>query len=180
PIEPPGVMRVTGLHTGWLAALPETTRKDLAAALSPAEARALLYDWSFWARPTQLPPVGNWRVWLLLAGRGFGTTRTGAELVRARVAGWTARRLALVAPTAADARNVMVEGESGILAISPPWDRALPRGVGHVDAGNAVGERSARRGHHDTEADQADTGADCRSDGGGDTGLDLREPEQSD
>jgi phage terminase large subunit-like protein len=59
----------------------------------------------------------------LLAGRGFGKTRTGAELVRARVAGWTARRLALVAPTAADARNVMVEGESGILAISPPWDR---------------------------------------------------------
>jgi len=114
---------VTGLHTGWLAALPETTRKHLAAALSPAEARALLYDWSFWARPTQLPPVGNWRVWLLLAGRGFGKTRTGAELVRARVAGWTARRLALVAPTAADARNVMVEGESGILAISPPWDR---------------------------------------------------------
>ena len=73
--------------------------------------------------PTQLPPQGNWRVWLLLAGRGFGKTRTGAELMRARVAAWTARRLALVAPTAADARNVMVEGESGILAISPPWDR---------------------------------------------------------
>ena len=106
-----------------LASLPETTRKDLAATLSPAEARALLYDWSFWARPAQQPPAGSWRVWLLLAGRGFGKTRTGAELVRARVAGWTARRLALVAPTAADARNVMVEGESGILAISPPWDR---------------------------------------------------------
>jgi phage terminase large subunit-like protein len=74
-------MRVTGLHTGWLATLPETARQDLAAALSPAEARALLYDWSFWARPAQLPPDGNWRVWLLLAGRGFGKTRTGAELV---------------------------------------------------------------------------------------------------
>jgi phage terminase large subunit-like protein len=98
---------VTGLHAGWPTSLPDTTRKDLAAALSPAEARALLYDWSFWARPAQLPPGGNWRVWLLLAGRGFGKTRTGAELVRARVAGWTARRLALVAPTAADARNVM-------------------------------------------------------------------------
>ncbi|TMJ56865.1 MAG: ATP-binding protein [Alphaproteobacteria bacterium] len=116
-------MRVTGLHAGSLASLPETTRKDPAAVLSPAEARALLYDWSFWARPAQQPPAGSWRVWLLLAGRGFGKTRTGAELVRARVAGWTARRLALVAPTAADARNVMVEGESGILAISPPWDR---------------------------------------------------------
>ena len=97
--------------------------ENLAAALSPAEARALLYDWSFWARPEQLPPPGDWRVWLLLAGRGFGKTRTGAELIRARVAARTARRIALVAPTAADARDVMVEGESGILAISPPWDR---------------------------------------------------------
>ena len=112
-----------GLRSGWLASLPEPARNDLAAALSPAEARALLYDWPFWARPAQLPPLGNWRVWLLLAGRGFGKTRTGAELIRARVATCTARRLALVAPTAADARNVMVEGESGILAISPPWDR---------------------------------------------------------
>lgn len=112
-----------GLRSGWLASLPEPVRSDLAAALSPAEARALLYDWPFWARPAQLPPPGNWRVWLLLAGRGFGKTRTGAELMRARVATWTARRLALVAPTAADGRNVMVEGESGILAVSPPWDR---------------------------------------------------------
>jgi phage terminase large subunit-like protein len=116
-------MRVRSSHAGWLVSLPEAARNDLAAVLSPAEARALLYDWTFWARPTQLPPQGNWRVWLLLAGRGFGKTRTGAELVRARVAACTARRLALVAPTAADARNVMVEGESGILAISPPWDR---------------------------------------------------------
>ena len=111
-----------GLHAGWLASLPEPARNIL-AALSPGEARALLYDWSFWARPTQLPPPGDWRVWLLLAGRGFGKTRTGAELIRARVAALTARRLALVAPTAADARNVIVEGESGLLAVSPPWDR---------------------------------------------------------
>jgi phage terminase large subunit-like protein len=116
-------MRVRDLRAGWLASLPEPARETLAAALSPAEARALLYDWSFWARPAQLPPQGNWRVWLLLAGRGFGKTRTGAEMIRARVAASTARRLALVAPTAADARNVMVEGESGILTISPPWDR---------------------------------------------------------
>jgi len=116
-------MRVRDLRSGWLASLPEPARETLAAALSPAEARALLYDWSFWARPAQLPPQGNWRVWLLLAGRGFGKTRTGAEMIRARVAASTARRLALVAPTAADARNVMVEGESGILTISPPWDR---------------------------------------------------------
>jgi phage terminase large subunit-like protein len=111
------------LHAAWLASLPEALRNSLIAALSPREARALLYDWPFWARANQLPPEGNWRVWLLLAGRGFGKTRTGAELMRARVTARTARRVALVAPTAADARNVMVEGESGILAVSPPWDR---------------------------------------------------------
>jgi phage terminase large subunit-like protein len=98
-------------------------RNSLIDSLTPEEALALLYDWPFWARSNQLPPKGKWRVWLLLAGRGFGKTRTGAELIRARVAARTARRLALVAPTAADARAVMVEGESGILAISPYWDR---------------------------------------------------------
>lgn len=62
-------------------------------------------------------------MWLLLAGRGFGKTRMGAEFVRARVGAHTARRIALVAPTAADVRDVMVEGESGILAISRAGDR---------------------------------------------------------
>ncbi|HZK91152.1 MAG TPA: terminase family protein [Stellaceae bacterium] len=70
-----------------------------------------------------MPPPGDWRVWLLLAGRGFGKTRTGAELVRTRVASRAARRIALVTPTAADARDVMVEGESGLLAISARRDR---------------------------------------------------------
>ncbi len=114
---------MTCLHAGWLASLPEAVRNDLIAALNPAEARALLYGWPYWARANQLPPDGDWRVWLLLAGRGFGKTRTGAELIRARAIALAARRLALVAPTAGDARDIMVEGESGILAISPPWER---------------------------------------------------------
>ncbi len=111
------------LHASWLASLPQRLRDRLLDSLGPDEALALLYDWPFWARPNQLPPEGDWRVWLVLAGRGFGKTRTGAELVRARIATRGARRFALVAPTAADAREVMVEGESGILAISPRWDR---------------------------------------------------------
>jgi phage terminase large subunit-like protein len=110
-------------HAGWLASLPADLRNRLIDTLSPNEAWALLYDWSFWARANQLPPPGDWRVWLLLAGRGFGKTRTGAEFVRSRVAARRARRFALVAPTAADARDVMVEGESGLLAVSPYWDR---------------------------------------------------------
>ena len=95
------------------------------ADLTEKEAEALLYDWRFWARPNQVPPPGDWRTWLVLAGRGFGKTRTGAEWVREQVEQGQCSRMALVAPTAADARDVMVEGESGILAISPPWFRPL-------------------------------------------------------
>lgn len=91
--------------------------------MSPTEKAALHYDWTFWARSNQLAPDGEWRVWLLLAGRGFGKTRCGAEWIRAEVESGKRGRLALVAETAADARDVMVEGESGILAVSPPWNR---------------------------------------------------------
>jgi phage terminase large subunit-like protein len=75
------------------------------------------------ARRAQIPPLGDWRVWLLLAGRGFGKTRTGAEFVRACVKERLARRIALVAPTALDARAVMVEGESGLLSVGPLGER---------------------------------------------------------
>lgn len=76
------------------------------------------------ARDEQLPPGDeDWIVWLLLAGRGFGKTRTGAEMVRAEVEEGRAARIALIAPTAGDVRAVMVEGESGLLAVhqdNPP------------------------------------------------------------
>jgi phage terminase large subunit-like protein len=96
------------------------------ADLSDAECEALLYDWQgLWARESQLPPPGAWFVWLLLAGRGFGKSRTGAEYIRDRVEHHGARRIALVGPTAADVRDVMVEGESGLLAVCPPWNRPV-------------------------------------------------------
>jgi phage terminase large subunit-like protein len=85
----------------------------------------LLHDWPLWARAKQLPPEGDWRVWLILAGRGFGKTRTGAEWVRALAETGRAGRIALVGETAGDARDVMVEGESGLLACCPPWGRPL-------------------------------------------------------
>lgn len=115
-----------------LGAAEEISRAEMLAALAPAEQKealaaldqdavvSLLYDWRFWARPKQLEPEGAWRVWLMLAGRGFGKTRAGAEWVRRKVEARQATRIALVAPTAADARDVMIEGESGLLAISPP------------------------------------------------------------
>ncbi len=113
------------LNAAWLASQPPALRDRLISGLSRTQARKLLDEWSFWAWRAQLPPEGDWRVWLLIAGRGFGKTRAGAEYVRARVRAGTARRVALVAPTATDARNVMVEGESGILEISQSDDRPL-------------------------------------------------------
>jgi phage terminase large subunit-like protein len=88
-------------------------------------ADALEHDWQAVARPSQLPPAGNWRIWLQMAGRGFGKTRSGAEWVRALVESGAARRIALVAPTAADARDVLIEGESGLLSICPDWNRPI-------------------------------------------------------
>ena len=73
-------------------------------------AEALRTRWTFHARADQLPPAGDWRTWLLQAGRGAGKTRAGAEWVRSRIE--TDGRIALVAPTAADVRDVIVEGES--------------------------------------------------------------------
>lgn len=109
----------------------ERTRIQTAlTCLTPAEKAALYYRWRFFARPLvqrddgtyggQMPPPGDWRWWLLLAGRGYGKTRTAAEFVRAEVEAGRATRIALVGETAADVRDVMVEGESGLLAISPP------------------------------------------------------------
>ena len=116
---------MNSLHASSLASLPELLRNRLVWSLTREQAQKIKYEWPYRARPEQLPPPGDWRVWLLLAGRGFGKTRTGAELVRARIGAHTARRVALVAPTAADARDVMVEGESGLLAIAPPGERPL-------------------------------------------------------
>lgn len=87
-----------------------------------ALALALKYRWSLHARREQRDPATDYLVWLYLAGRGAGKTRTGAELVR-EWASRNAKRISLIAPTAGDARDIMVEGESGIMAVSPPWFR---------------------------------------------------------
>jgi phage terminase large subunit-like protein len=81
-------------------------------------------DWAAKARPEQLPPPGDWTIWIYLAGRGAGKTRSGVEWVRSQIAAGVSR-IALIAPTAADCRDVLVEGQSGILATSPEWDRPL-------------------------------------------------------
>ena len=105
--------------------MPRTRVRRELERLTEAEALELLHDWSFWARPSQLPPPGEWFCWLLKAGRGFGKNRAGAEWIRGEVETGRRGRLALVAETAADARDVMIEGPSGILAVSSP--RFRPR-----------------------------------------------------
>ena len=97
-------------------------RAILLASLPEDVAQVLAFDWEIWARDKQLAPPGAWSTWVALAGRGFGKTRLGAEWIRQRVAAG-ARRIALVGATAADVRDVMVEGTSGILAVSPSWER---------------------------------------------------------
>jgi phage terminase large subunit-like protein len=97
------------------------------AELTGPELLALPWIFRFWAHPHQLPPEReDWRTWVILGGRGAGKTRAGAEWVRSMVEGscasdpGRARRVALVAETIDQAREVMVFGESGILACTPP------------------------------------------------------------
>ncbi|RMG92904.1 MAG: ATP-binding protein, partial [Chloroflexi bacterium] len=90
------------------------------ASLTDEEWLILPYQWEFWARPKQLAPKGNWARWLLLAGRGFGKTKSLSEWVIQKARNMPGSRGAIVAPTAADVRDVLVEGESGIIASSPP------------------------------------------------------------
>lgn len=107
-----------------LARLPADARAQVLEAI-PAESRGLVArSWGLTARPSQLPPEGDWAVWLILAGRGFGKTRTGAEWVTGQVARHPGARFALVGPTAHDALAVMLEGESGLLAVAP--DELMP------------------------------------------------------
>ncbi len=90
------------------------TRVRLLEEMTPLECAQLFHDWTFWARDDQAPPPGDWIIWLILAGRGAGKTRAGAEAVR----GWvqTYPIVNLIGATLADARDIMVRGESGILA----------------------------------------------------------------
>ena len=109
-----------------LSAMPEDRRRRLLAEMKDLRgeaAEAALHLWPLWARDSQIAPPGDWAVWLLMAGRGFGKTRTGAEWVRARVESGRACRIALVARTPADVRDVMIEGDSGLLSVCPPSKR---------------------------------------------------------
>lgn len=115
-------MTVTRKGKKALRDAERTTREKL-DDLPDEDVLALLYDWPTWARPEQLAPPGEWRIWLLLAGRGFGKTRVGAEWVREQVK--TFEHVNLIGATAADVRDVMIDGESGIMACCRPDEKPV-------------------------------------------------------
>nr|WP_319948806.1 terminase family protein [uncultured Shimia sp.] len=126
-------MKQPDLRSGavWLACAPQAVRDEFLNSLDEGELLALPYLFDFWAFDHQLPPDGDWKAWVILGGRGAGKTRAGSEWVRMMVEGdgpldvGNARRVALVGETIEQVREVMVFGDSGILACSPP-DR-MPR-----------------------------------------------------
>lgn len=108
-----------------LADLPEAQRIAALDQFTDEELAEIEHLWPANARPKQLPPLGQWRTWLILAGRGFGKTRTGAEWIRGHAESGRYPYVTLAGPTADDVRDAMIEGESGILAISPKDTRPL-------------------------------------------------------
>lgn len=124
-----------GLKSGsaWLACADRDTEAAFLSSLNENALAALPWLFEFWALPHQLPPEGDWTTWVVLGGRGAGKTRAGAEWVRSMVEGATpeapgqAKRVALVGETYDQALAVMVKGESGLIACSPP-DR-VPRWI---------------------------------------------------
>lgn len=152
------------------APAPARSLAEAAAALTPAEREAfdrligeeeraaLAQCWAWTARPAQLPPPGDWRIWLMLAGRGFGKTRAGAEWIDALARSRPGCAIALVGASHDDVRNVMIEGESGIMRLpgrreQPVYNPALKRLIwrgGSIARCFSAAEPEAMRGpqHH--------------------------------
>ncbi len=110
----------------WIASADVAVQEKFLDDLTEGELRALPFLFEFWAMPHQMPPEGDWRSWVILGGRGAGKTRAGSEWVRSVVEGarpmdpGRCSRVALVGETVDQVREVMIFGDSGILACSPP------------------------------------------------------------
>jgi phage terminase large subunit-like protein len=99
-------------------------RQKLLSALCAEKGRRHRRSWACVGRTNQQIPDGDWRIWFIVAGRGFGKTRTGAETVRQWVRqGY--RRIALLGHTMDDVRHVMIEGASGVMQVCPPYEKVV-------------------------------------------------------
>lgn len=107
---------VPRLSASWINSLPPEAKAKWLETGTRAHFEWCWRTWEFWARDEQWPPPGDWRIWLFLGGRGSGKTRAGAEWIAEGVRKKRMRRVALIGATHADARSVMIEGPSGLLA----------------------------------------------------------------
>jgi phage terminase large subunit-like protein len=117
-------MIATAPARNWLddlTSLPPDERAEWIQSLTEEQASAALHDWRLWARPDQIIEPGDWRVWMIIAGRGYGKTRAGAEWTREQARHYPL--VNIIGATADDARDIMIEGESGILNICPGSER---------------------------------------------------------
>ncbi len=109
----------------WLEKATEAQRAEFVKGMTQQERNSWRWHWRVWARDAQLAPSGDWRTWLVIAGRWFGKTRAGAEWVRTVAERDGDARIALVAANLGEARAVLVEGDSGLRRICPPGQRPL-------------------------------------------------------
>lgn len=143
-----------------LLALEPAERRAALRAMSHRQRRALRWHWRLWAHDGQVPPASGWHTWLIMAGRGYGKTRAGAEWVREVAEGDPTARIALVGASLGEARRVMVEGESGLLAVSrlrrrplfEPSKRQLTWPNGAIATLYSAGEPESLRGPQHSHA----------------------------
>jgi phage terminase large subunit-like protein len=111
-----------------IADLPKEKQIEILGRYTPEQLEALKYDWNFNGRPNQIVPKTNWHILLACAGRGFGKTRMLSEWVRQKALSEPGTIIGIVARTAADARDVIALGESGIMNVHAPHERPTYKG----------------------------------------------------
>ena len=140
------------LSARFLASQKSNSLTEILDDLTDNEFDLLREDWRFWARDEQLPPAGDWRIWLFMGGRGSGKTRAGAEWIAQGIRDGAMRRVALIGTTHHEARSVMIEGQSGLLSVSEgasyePSNRRVLWPCGAVASVLSADEADSIRGH---------------------------------
>jgi len=127
PVVDPWAGFYVGANVGyswgdWRADSSQTIYNFEQFTARPKVDGVLAHDWRTRLRKEQLAPLGDWLIWLFMGGRGTGKTLAGGNFVHELVQGGYGR-IALVAPTASDCRDTMIEGVSGIMETAPNWNR---------------------------------------------------------
>jgi len=140
------------LNAACVNSLSESNKRAFFSSLSPREAKEIDERLSFWLRPEQHAPSGSWRIWLFLGWRGAGKTLAGAHFIAHGIQGGTLRRAGVIGATHNDTRQVMIEGESGLLKLCPtatfePSNRRITWPSGALATVLSADEPDSLRGH---------------------------------